>query len=284
MELWFLLVCASVLTTYQHHFIDIPTGVLLGMLCLWLWPFENEGDGRSPFRHWRWTRDAVRLRVGAYYSAGALLLACIAFAVGGTALWLLWGSVSLLLVALAYFALGARAFQKRAEGRLAVAARWLFAPYVAGAWINSRAWTWRHPHPVEVADGVFLGRFPAARELAGSKFAGVIDLTAEVSLHALGRDVAIIPVLDLTEPSTDDLARAANAIEQLRKAGPVLVCCALGCSRSACAIAAWLLMTGRAGDVDAAVNRVRAARDRIVLDGRHVRVLDGIDALAVTNA
>jgi hypothetical protein len=29
------------MTTYQHHFIDIPTGFLLGLLCLWLWPREG---------------------------------------------------------------------------------------------------------------------------------------------------------------------------------------------------------------------------------------------------
>ncbi len=39
--IWSLLVAASVLTTYQHHFIDIPTGVLLGLFCMWLWPPEG---------------------------------------------------------------------------------------------------------------------------------------------------------------------------------------------------------------------------------------------------
>ena len=46
----------------------------------------------------------------------------------------------------------------------------------------------------------------------------------------------------------------------VRARGPVLVCCALGYSRSACAVAAWLLATGRAATVDAALARVRAAR------------------------
>lgn len=36
-----LLVGASVLTTYQHHFVDIPTGFLLGLLCVWIWPLEG---------------------------------------------------------------------------------------------------------------------------------------------------------------------------------------------------------------------------------------------------
>ena len=45
MEGWFLLICGSVLTTYQHHFIDIPTGALLGVVCVWLWPLERAREG-----------------------------------------------------------------------------------------------------------------------------------------------------------------------------------------------------------------------------------------------
>jgi protein-tyrosine phosphatase len=280
MELWLLLVCGSVLTTYQHHFIDIPTGLLLGALCMWAWPFAGEGDGRSIASQWRWTREPPRLRLGARYAAGSLLLVAIAIVAGEWALWLLWASVSLLLVALAYAALGAGAFQKGGDGRLSVAARWLFAPYLAGAWINSRAWTWRDPRPAAVADNVFLGRMPTARELAASSFVAVVDLTAEFDLCANGRSLAVLPVLDLTAPTADVLAHAARTIERMRARGPVLVCCALGCSRSACAAAAWLLASGRARDVEAAVAMVRAAHEPVVLDARHTRALDGLAAMA----
>ena len=47
--------------------------------------------------------------------------------------------------------------------------------------------------------------------------------------------------------------------------GPVLVCCALGFSRSAAAIAAWLLATRRAIGVAEAVEHVRRARPAAVL-------------------
>ena len=56
--------------------------------------------------------------------------------------------------------LGAGVFQKRADGRLGLAARWLLAPYLGAAWLNSRLWTWRASQPVAVADGVWLGRMP----------------------------------------------------------------------------------------------------------------------------
>jgi membrane-associated phospholipid phosphatase len=38
LHLWFALIGISVLTTYQHHVFDVPTGALLGLFSVWLWP------------------------------------------------------------------------------------------------------------------------------------------------------------------------------------------------------------------------------------------------------
>jgi len=38
LHLWFALIGMSVLTTYQHHLIDIPAGLAIGALCVWLLP------------------------------------------------------------------------------------------------------------------------------------------------------------------------------------------------------------------------------------------------------
>jgi protein-tyrosine phosphatase len=73
-------------------------------------------------------------------------------------------------------------------------------------------------------------------------------------------------MLDLVVPAPAQLARATAEIEQARAVGRVLVCCALGYSRSAAAVAAWLLTTGRAASADAAIAEIRRARPRIVLD------------------
>lgn len=263
----FLLIGVSVLTTYQHHFIDIPTGVAVGMLCLWLWP-----DGQpSPLQGAQLARDPARRRLAVRYALGAGAVSLVSAFLGGAFLWLCWVALALALVALIYAALGAHAFQKRG-GRLSLGAASLLAPYTAGAWINSRAWTWRDPAPVEVADGVWIGRVPASRDLRARDWS-IVDLCAELPVDAPARGYAHVPVLDLCAATPADLRVAALAIERLRAQGPVLVCCALGYSRSACAVAAWLLVTRRSHDVREAIARVRQARPAAVLDAYHERTL-----------
>ena len=108
---------------------------------------------------------------------------------------------------------------------------------------------------------MFIGRNPWPR--AAREFAAVVDLCAELPGCAGSQ---AIPLLDLIPPTPESLARAATTIEQARAAGPVLVCCALGYGRSAAAVAAWLVLTGRARSVEEAADRIRRARPRVVLD------------------
>ena len=39
---WFTLIGVSVLTTYQHHVIDVPAGILAGCLSVWLFPRSGQ--------------------------------------------------------------------------------------------------------------------------------------------------------------------------------------------------------------------------------------------------
>jgi len=269
----FVLICGSVLTTYQHHFVDIPTGLLLGWLCVWLWP-DDLAHRPRPTLHA--DDDPRRWRLALFYLGGAAFASLVALLVRGWAWWLLYPAASLVLVAANYAFLGAAGFQKGIDGRMSVASRWLLAPYLAAAWINSRWWTRGRAAPSLIGDGVFIGRLPSARELQASPFAAVVDLTAELPIRASGRTLALFPVLDLTTPTAPTLAAAGAAIERARNAGPVLVCCALGYSRSACAVAAWLLATGRAATVDDAFLRIRAARANVVLNAGHALALQSI--------
>ncbi len=272
-HLWAALIGVSVLTTFQHHFIDVPTGALVGLFCLWLWPDE----GPSPLSIARPAASAPHYRIAAYYLLGALALAGLAVGIGGAALWLWWGTTALGMVALIYAWPGAAGFQKR-DGRHSLAVAILLAPYVLGAWLNSRWWTRHGPAQQAIQDGVWLGRMPSGQAMRQGGFAVLCDLSAELPAPRGHWRHAGVPWLDLVPPSVAQLEEAARRIESARTLGPVLVCCALGYSRSACAVMAWLLRTGRAADVGAAEALVRARRPGVVLTPAHRAALSAFVA------
>ena len=169
------------------------------------------------------------------------------------------------LVALIYAGIGAdRGFQKN-NGQHNLAITLLFAPYLLGAWINSRLWTRQHPKPDEIADGVWLGRLPSAEEMREGRFAALLDLTAELAAPSGNWRYANLPWLDLIPPRPEQLSAAVEQIEALRQHGPLLVSCALGRSRSACAVIAWLLHTKRAATLTEAEALLRARRPQVVI-------------------
>jgi len=262
---WFTLIGVSILTTWQHHFIDVPTGAFLGFFCMWLWP----QDAPSPLTALEMPIDPVRRRVARRYALGAGVVACVAVALGGAGLWLLWGTVALSLVAINYAFVGPAGFQKH-DGRLAPAVAALLAPYLAGADANIRLRTRGHAPWTCVADDVWIGRSPRRGELESAGFDAVVDLTCELPLDAGSRGYKNVPVLDLTPPDASTLAVAAGNIERQRAAGRVLVCCALGYSRSAAAAAAWLVATGRAADAAGAAAHIRSVRPQVVLSDAHL--------------
>ncbi|MDO5625741.1 MAG: phosphatase PAP2/dual specificity phosphatase family protein [Pseudomonadota bacterium] len=266
---WTLLICASVLTTYQHHFIDIPTGALLGVVCVWLWPLERRVALPQAWQrvscHARGRR---RWRLAACYAAGSL--ACLALALGlyrtplgGWALWLGWPAASLAVVALAYAGLSERAFHMGRQGRMHWSARWLLAPYLWGAALNAWLWTRRLPASVAVAPGLRLGRVPTRAEWQAAGRPRVVSLCAERALPAHLPGARCLPLLDLVPATPAQLRRAAMVIEASRAGGQtVWVCCALGFSRSAAACMAWLHAQGHAD----AESLMRAARPQMVLN------------------
>ncbi|KTT27274.1 phosphatase PAP2/dual specificity phosphatase family protein [Pseudacidovorax intermedius] len=261
---WTLLICASVLTTYQHHFIDIPTGALLGVLCVWLWPLERQV---ALPRAWRLARDAGRWTLASAYAAGALLCLGLGLWAGGWLLWLAWPAVSLALVALNYAGLGARGFRMDGQGRMHWTARWLFGPYRAAAALNAWAWTRRLPASAEIAPGLRLGRMPGHAEWQAAGRPRLLSLCAELQLPPVPQ-ARCVPMLDLVTPSAAQLRRAVAVLEGQRRAGPVWVCCALGFSRSAATVVGWLLRHGSAADLGTAEAAVRRARPQIVLRER----------------
>ncbi len=263
---WFMLIAVSVLTTWQHHFIDVISGIMVAVIISYLIPIRGE---------WRWQRPTwyARRLAGKYCLGGMLFL--MAGAAIPCGYLLLWPAMALLAVAAGYTGLGVTVFQKSSSGNLSLSARLLLLPYLIAANI-SRRWFSRHTaQSNEIAAGVSLGRFPdkAQQDLA------VFDLTAE--LHKGNRNTQrwqAYPLMDLLVPDIANLRTAVRQLQQLhRENDKVLVCCALGLSRSATVVAAWLLAEGHATSVAQAVELIHFRRPQIVLTPAHIAILEAFN-------
>ena len=269
---WAILIGISVLTTSQHHFIDIPTGLLLASLVMWLWPIQGQPP-LTPIK----ACASSRMRLSAYYLLAGLLSIGLAALLGGTALWLCWPAAALLLLSIIYAFGNPHAFQKE-NGCHLLPVRIILFPATLGAWLNSRFWTRRHATPTHITANVWLGRMPTKREMQKLKFVGLCDLSAELPAPRGEWRYRNVPCLDLVTPSESQLRLAATDIEQLQNEGKTLVCCALGFSRSVCALIAWLLLTHRVKNLEEATEFLRIVQPSLVLNQSHLDVLRKLES------
>lgn len=260
---WFLLIAASVLTTWQHHFIDVISGFIVAVAISYAIPIEGQ---------WRWKRPSPHaLRLAAKYAAASALFSLFGLLIPYGSI-LLWPAVALLIVSLGYAGLGTSVFQKNDAGHLSLSARLLLWPYLIGARV-SRKWFSRHiPAVSPILDGIFLGGFPGKFTLPNA----VLDLTAEFHRKAPSAfRWSAHPLMDLTPPALQDIDAILHKLSQLRLTNDtVLVCCALGLSRSATVVAAWLLAKNHVSSVPQAIALIKHHRPQIVLTPAHIHVLE----------
>lgn len=266
MHLWFAAIGLSVLTTWQHHAIDVPTGAAVGCLALFLFPLRGAGDLPRD-RDMDPTARSRRLAVIYVCAAMAALSAAIACVPGapGYALVIGWAALALGCIAWIYRRGTPGAFLKDGNGRMPIFIRALLAPTIAGAFVNSRLWT-RGQAPVRIDTRLSIGRTPTTSELRRQGFTALLDLTAEMPRWVSQRvplAYAAVPQLDLVAPSPSSLRHALIELERLHDAGhDVLVCCALGLGRSVLCAAAWLALRDGTSDARTALESVRRLQPR----------------------
>ena len=207
---WFALIGLSVLTTYQHHFIDIPTGLAAGCFVLLIRPLEGAPLGFAI------AREAARYKWAALY-LGLAFLTLFAAILGAKIwsawmLWLSWASFSFALVACGYAFLGAGVFAKNGQGRHAAAAKALLFPYFCVARLNALFWLRGRRLSDEILPRLYLGSVKQA-----SKFDAVLDCAAEFERPGGAQIYASLPMLDMITPGADELKRGADELERLVK-------------------------------------------------------------------
>jgi protein-tyrosine phosphatase len=103
----------------------------------------------------------------------------------------------------------------------------------------------------------------------------MVDLCAELPRHARVAHYRCVPVLDLTVPTPAQLREAVRALSDFQRAGyPVLVCCALGYSRSALVAAAGLAWHEGLRDAQQAVARLHTCRPQVTLGADSMAALE----------
>ena len=261
---WFSLIGLSVLVVYQHHFIDVVTGVMAGIVCLYAIP--------DVAHRWRWSPPTKAMRrIGGRYAIGAAVCVFLAWQIASSwSAWgwlILWPAASLALVSAAYYGLGNAVFQ-RSHGKISWPARTLLGPYLFGAWLSYRRYLKTLPPSTAVCDNIWLGAYPDAPK----DWHGVLDLTNEFIAPGKGsaQTRIFLPVLDLTAPSAQVLIEAVRWVDEQYPHGPTLVHCALGLSRSASVIATWMAWSGRVADVKTAFTHLNNLRPGITWTDEHL--------------
>ncbi len=263
---WFVFIGVSPLLTYQHHVIDIAGGFILAGYCFYLFRDSSPSLSFLPSS-----------RIGSYYVAGAIVSLVLAIGFWPWSGFLIWPATALGIVASAYFGIGPVIFRK-VRGRLPWSMRFVLGPYLFGQYLSllyyrrrCRAWD-------EVTPGVWIGGRLSSREATKSVEAGVtsvLDLTAEFSETEALRRVRYrnIPILDLSAPTTEQLREMAEFIAGRSRDGVAYVHCKIGYSRSAAAVAAYLIMAGETSGTDEALDLLRRVRPSIVIRPEIVRAL-----------
>lgn len=275
---WMVLIAISVLTTYQHHFLDIPTGVLVGLFALWCWPTTLAHH--SPiFSNAKRTvvRNSWKLASG--YFLGAILCLGSLLLLGwmeGFGILLLWISISLLMVSACY-AMRRPDWYQKMDGCQSVAAYYLLLPYQLAAKFNAAFWTRKIEVAHEIVPNVYLGRWLSRKAWQNWRHqhshAIRFDLCPELSdfpysVEKRAGNFISIAFLDLLAPTTEQLALAVRTLDKLYAAPnspKIYVCCALGFSRSALVLAAWLIYSGKASSVEEAITLIQQRRTCIVI-------------------
>jgi membrane-associated phospholipid phosphatase len=265
-SIWFSLIALSTIFTYQHHIIDVLSALLIVGYAFYLFPHQQRRIAFVP-----------NGRIGDYYLAGFVALAWIILNVDGWGALLLWPASSLLIVAAGYYQFGPAIYRKR-NGRITLSTWLVLGPVLVGQYLSLVFFRSRSRAYDEVLPNVWIGRALWEKEAEAAIAAGVtavVDLTAEMAAAKPFRNLKYlnIPILDLTAPGREQLREIAAFIEEQSREGIVYVHCKLGYTRSAMAVAAYLIESGRCASVEEAVEVLREARPSIVIRPEVLRAL-----------
>jgi membrane-associated phospholipid phosphatase len=247
---WLFLIIISTLFVFQHHFIDLPTGLIVGFLAVTLF---NEKSNQMLLNRFMTPR---HLKMGLYFMLASIVFMILSFKLSPVFIYLF---ISMLTVSLTYaFGLNNLLVSNDKKPNLM---QWLFfSPYYLGSKISWHYYKRSLPLLAKVDDGVYIGRFPTLDEYQQIDELGikqVINLSAELQFNKTQLTQHRFNFLDQTIQCPTALHQAVQTIEKHKESG-IFIHCALGLSRSILVIWAWMIFNGKTDkQIEAHLTKIR---------------------------
>ena len=221
------------------------------------------------------------------YSAVFILFGSACLYIAAKSL-LLWVALLLLNIGISFFGVGIAygctspgIFMKRTNGTFPLASYAIFWPYFLVNYLSLHIYNILSSEQQydEILSGLYLGRKPSwfdKKRIERLDIRCVLDLTAEfeeVEFFRCKKIYSIIPLLDTSAPTFEQLKEGVNLISKNIKSGPIYVHCALGHGRSTTFIAAYLLESSYKKNIHEVLSFIQKIRPKIGLTKSQLTVL-----------
>ena len=264
-NVWCFLIGISVLTTFQHHFIDIPAGFLVGVAICFIFPLVKE-------HQWKWNQMKITKLSRYYLIAGIILLIGAMYASFWPALILLWIGFSMLVIGLGYLNMGAIVFQKQDNGAFSFAAKTIHLPYRTISKTVRYFFFPSYKEPQKITDNLYLGAYGMDHMTPCD---AIFDVCSEYERANYTKEHYVnYPLIDLQVPSIDELKIGVEKLDALLQNNRVVfIHCALGMSRSAILVMGWLLYSKKVRSVEEAIHYFKEHNFKSNVSEKHIAML-----------
>ncbi len=248
---WFILICLSTLFVYQHHFIDIPTGAVVGFTVVYLISSKKKTYLTSRFMTPR------SLKMSLYYLIGVLISIILYFNFNSFIfIYLFLTALSISFI----YAFGFNLLLTNEKSKPNIFQKILFAPYFIASYFSWNYYKNKIDFKSQLNDNIYFGRQATKEEYKELEALGIktiINLANDQQFHKTNIKEIRYPLLDMTMQDPVILHQIIKTIEK-HSNEKIYIHCTLGMSRSILAISSYLLYKKKSiNEVNEIMNKLR---------------------------
>lgn len=255
--IWFILIGISTLVVYQHHFIDLPTGIIMGLFIVYLIPSNKENKWNNSFTTPR------SIKMGLIYLIVSVISVIIAFNIEEILFKCLFTYLFLSYFLLSsIYSFGWIFLLTNKNNKSNVFQLVIFFPYFIVSYLTWYYYKNKLSLYSKVNDNFYIGRQPSKEELKELKELGVtkvINLASDQQYHLKLKNTINFSCLDMTIQSTKKLNLILEEInESLKNNEKVFLHCTLGMSRTIIVLSSYLIKNNvKLKDLEKRIDEIR---------------------------